>query len=273
MKSLIKIISILFPKLVVNYAYHQLTNPQVRKLRENELQIIQKSEEETMFFKGFSIKTYHWPGQGPTILLIHGWEGQAGNFSDVIEKLITEGYNVFAFDAPSHGYSSTGKTSLFEFTELVAILIKKYNARNLVSHSFGGVATTYALYSNPEIMIDSYVLLTTPDKFSERIDDVSREVGITEAVKNKLIRRLENETNLKVLDLNVSDFVKKINVKKSLIIHDKKDKVIPIQRSKNVHKNWPNNIFEEIDGTGHFRILRTKKVIDRVLNFINSNAF
>ncbi len=122
-------------------------------------------------------------------------------------------------------------------------------------------------------MIDSYVLLTTPDKFSERIDDVSQEVGITEAVKNKLIRRLENETNLKVLDLNVSDFVKKINVKKSLIIHDKKDKVIPIQRSKNVHKNWPNNIFEEIEGTGHFPILRTEKVIDRALNFINSNAF
>jgi len=269
MKSIIKIISKLFPQLVVNYAYRQLTNPQIRKLRDHELEIIQSARDETLSFKEFSIKTYHWPGPGKTILLIHGWEGQAGNFSDLVKRLIEKGYNTYAFDAPSHGFSSTGKTSLFEFTELVGILINKYRAKNLVSHSFGGVATTYALYNNPELVIDTYVLLTTPDKFSERINDVSRQVGITDTVKQRLIERLENETKLKVFDLNVSDFVKRINVEKSLIIHDKNDKVLPIEQSKNVHKNWINSNFLEIEGTGHFRILRTETVLDKVLDFID----
>ncbi len=268
MKNIIKIISYLFPKVIVNYAYHQLTNPQVRKLRDRELDIIQRAKEEIVKFKGFSIKTYHWVGQGKTVLLIHGWEGQAGNFSDLIEKLIEKDYNVRAFDAPSHGFSSSGKTSLFEFTELVGILIKRYNVKNLVSHSFGGVATTYALFNNLELEINTYVLLTTPDKFSERIDDVSEQVGISDTVKNMLIARLENETKLNVIELNVSDFVQTINVRKSLILHDKNDKVIPIHRSKNVHMNWKNNTFETIEGTGHFRILRTEKVIDRVISFI-----
>mgnify|MGYP001953379095 CR=1 FL=1 len=53
---------------------------------------------------------------------------------------------------------------------------------------------------------------------------------------------------------------------KSLIIHDINDKVIPISRSKNVHKNWAVSKFMEVEGTGHFRILRTKEVINSVIN-------
>jgi pimeloyl-ACP methyl ester carboxylesterase len=181
-----------------------------------------------------------------------------------------QNYTIYAFDAPSHGFSSKGRTSLFEFTELVGILIGKYGVTKLVSHSFGGVATTYALFKNRDLKIDKYLLLTVPDRFLERINDVAEQVGITEKVKNKLIKRLESETKLDINNLNVSDFVKVINVKKALIIHDKNDTVIPINRSKNVHHNWESSEFIEIEGTGHFRILRTKSVIDKTLEFLNN---
>ncbi len=268
-KSLVRIASNLFPSAITSFAYNQLTNPQVRKLRTNELSTLDKSEKEDFKFKEFNIKLYTWKGGEKKILLIHGWEGQAGNFSDLIELLLQNGYTVHSFDAPSHGFSSKGGTSLFEFSELVGVLIKRYNVKSLISHSFGGVATTYALFKNPELKIDKYVLLTTPDKFTERIDDVSEMVGINENVKNKLINRLEKETGIPVETLNVSEFVKTINVQKALIIHDKNDKVIPILRSKNVHRNWTASEFNEVEGTGHFRILRTKQVLDTVLEYLN----
>lgn len=268
-KLLIRISSNLFPSIITSFAYKKLTNPQVRKLRPNEMTTLEKAEKEIYRFKDFKIQLYTWRGGNKKILLIHGWEGQAGNFSDLIEELLTNGYTIYSFDAPSHGLSSKGSTSLFEFTELVGLLIRKNEVKNLVSHSFGGVATTYALFNNLDLQIDKYVLLTTPDKFVERIDDVSEMVGISNKVKTRLIDRLEKETNLDVKTLNVSEFVKSIKVKKSLIIHDKKDKVIPISRSRNVHQNWSVSEFREIEGTGHFRILRTKKVIDEVINYLN----
>lgn len=269
-KVLVKFASILFPNQITTFAYNQLTNPQIRKLRENELETLNKAEKENFSFKDFNIKLYTWKSGEKKILLIHGWEGQAGNFSDIVKALLLNGYTVYSFDGPSHGFSSKGATSLFEFTELVGILIRKFNVRELISHSFGGVATTYSLFNNQDLEIDKYVLLTTPDKFVERIDDVSKMVGITNKVKNKLIDRLEIETGIDVLKLNVSDFVKSIKVKKAIIIHDKDDKVIPISRSLNVHKNWGVSQFKEINGTGHFRILRTKKVIDEVINYLKS---
>jgi hypothetical protein len=139
----------------------------------------------------------------------------------------------------------------------------------LVSHSFGGVATTFALFNNLDLHIDKYVLLTTPDKFLERIEDVAGQIGITENVKNKLIKRLEKETSLDIRNVGVSEFVKTINVTKSLIIHDKKDTVIPISRARNVYENWNVCEFLEIEGTGHFRILRTATVLDKTVAFLN----
>jgi len=267
-KKLIQIASKITPNLVANFAYKQLTNPQVRKLRKNELNTLNKAEKEDFSFKDFNIKLYTWKGGEKKILLIHGWEGQAGNFSDLIERLLEAGYTVHAFDGPSHGFSSRGKTSLFEFTELVGVLIRKFNVRDLISHSFGGVATTYTLFNNKDLEIDKYILLTTPDKFTERIDDVSEMVGISDKVKNILIQRLERETNIDLKTLSVSEFVKTINVKRSIIIHDINDKVIPISRSKNVHNNWKVSEFKEISGTGHFRILRTDMVIENVINYL-----
>ncbi|TAE76002.1 MAG: alpha/beta hydrolase [Bacteroidetes bacterium] len=267
-KLVIKIISSIFPNQVASFAYKQLTNPQITKLRSNELVVLDKSEKEILKFQDFDIQLYTWKGGSDKVLLIHGWEGQAGNFADIIEKLIEQNYTVYAFDAPSHGFSSKGKTSLFEFTELVAILIRKYGVTKLISHSFGGVATTYALFNNQDIKINKYLLLTVPDKFIERINDVVEQVGVTEKVKNKLISRLEKETKLNINDLNVSDFVKVIDVKQSLIIHDAKDTVIPIKRAKNVFNQWKNSQFLEIEGTGHFRILRTESVIEKTLEFL-----
>jgi pimeloyl-ACP methyl ester carboxylesterase len=261
-------LSTFFPNQVTDFAYQQLSNPQIKKLRPNELSVLDRSEKEKFTFGDFEIQTYKWQGGDKKVLLIHGWEGQAGNFAELIEKLVANHFTVYAFDGPSHGFSSKGPTSLFEFTQLVGVLIRKYEVSKLVSHSFGGVATTFALSNNLDLKIDKYVLLTTPDTFLERIEDVSAQIGITEKVKNKLIKRLETETLLDVRGLGVSTFVKTINVGKSLIIHDKNDTIIPIQRSRNVYNNWEACEFLEIEGTGHFRILRTNFVLEKTLEFL-----
>jgi predicted alpha/beta hydrolase family esterase len=267
-QKIVYLLSLILPNTFTRIAFNQLTNPQTHKLRDHELVTLDKSIKERIPFKSFEIQTYHWQGSGDKILLIHGWEGQAGNFSDLIEKLIELNYDIHAFDAPSHGLSSRGMTSLFDFTELTAERIQTLQAKKLVSHSFGGVATTYALLQNPSIEIEKYVLLTTPDKFTERIEEVSKKVGISKKVRSKLTARIELETGHSIDALNVSDFVKEIKVKEALILHDIDDKIIPFAQSQNVNNNWTEAKLETIKNTGHFRILRTESVLNRVISFL-----
>jgi pimeloyl-ACP methyl ester carboxylesterase len=268
-RKAVKILSFLTPNLVVNFAYKMLTTPQISKLRPHELEVLDTAYKNTYSYKGFDIQCYTWAGGQKKILLVHGWEGQAGNFADIILRLQKENYTIYAFDGPSHGFSSKGKTSLMEFTELVGIFIEKFQVSSIISHSFGGVATTYALFANQNLKIEKYILITTPDKFIERIDYVAHQVGITKRVKSRLIQRLEKETNMDVHLLNVSEFVKNVHVNKAWIFHDKADKIIPISQSRAVAKQWKNAELIELEGTGHFRILRTTAVIDSVIEKLN----
>ena len=269
-RTALRLLSTLFPGAMTNLVYNRLVNPQVRKLRPHELTVLDQSTRETIRFQDFDIQLYRWPGGEERVFLIHGWEGQAGNFAELIQRLLAANYSVIAFDGPSHGFSSRGGTSLFEFTELVGELLAKFEAKKLVSHSFGGVAGTGALWRNRGLSVDKYALLTTPDKFSDRIDELAARVGVSEAVKARLIARLEQESGLRVADLSVSNFVRQINVAQALIIHDRNDRVLPIEQSRNVQMNWPNCELLEVEGTGHFKILRTGSVLDRVVEFLGS---
>lgn len=255
---------------MANYAFKKMSNPQVLKLRPHEIECLNKSEKKKISYKNYDIQTYTWKGGDKSVLAIHGWEGQAGNFSDLVYKLLDNGYTVYAFDAPSHGFSSKQETNVMDFTDCIDDMIRKLNVKNIVSHSFGGVATTYALFQNQDIEIDKYILLTTPDKFSDRINWIAEHVGITEKVKSIMINNIEKDTGLDIDILNVSNFVKEINVKKAMIIHDKNDKVLPIEISKQVADNWDVCTFKEIEDTGHFRILRTPSVLDDVYNFLEN---
>lgn len=270
-KSLIRFLSFLLPNLMVKLAFKQINNPQVRKLRPNEDAVLDLAERSSLAFKGFDLKVYHWKGNGTKVLLIHGWEGQAGNFSDLVPKLLEAGMDVFAFDAPSHGYSSQGETSIFDFVEVVSILIKQYDVNHLISHSFGGVATTYALSLHPEFQIERYAQITCPDRFKQRIDDVAEMVGITDKVKQKLIKELEIQVGMDVSEMNVSSIVPALSVEKVFLIADKDDKIIPIERNRSVAAAWGDRChYVEVSGTGHFRILRTESVLEQVVGFINA---
>lgn len=270
-RKIIGVSSKIFPRTTAYYAYKLLTNPQLKKIRQHELEVLDKAKKKIISFNKFKIQLYEWGNKNnEPILLVHGWEGHSGNFSDIIEQLLKHNYYILAFDAPSHGFSTKGQTNMLEFSDLIIHLLEKYEPKKIISHSFGAVVTTYALSRIPTMKIDKYVLITTPDTFLERINSISNQVGISKKAQIKLIKRLESEINTKVSSISVSKFVKNVSVKKALILHDKNDKVIPIRQAKLVNETWENSTLEEIENTGHFRILREPFVITRIINFLKS---
>jgi len=268
-KRLIHFLSNLFPASFAKRAFHVLTHPQIKKLRRHELKVLDSAEKEQFDFNGTKLATYHWPGEGKKVLFIHGWEGQAGNFSEIIERLKNTDLNLFAFDAPAHGFSSTGETTLWVFGDAVAAMIEHIKPDYLVSHSFGGVATTSALKNNPQFKISKYLLLAPPDSFSERIDQIAETVGISNKVKLLLKEQIQHEIELSIKDLSVSNFVKTITIPEVLILHDEADKVVPIEQSLRVAENWSVAEHITLKGTGHFRILRDEKVHAQIEAFFN----
>ena len=50
------------------------------------------------------LNVWDW-GNGPTVLLVHGWNGNAAQFSGFVPPLVRSGYYVAAPDLPAHGSS------------------------------------------------------------------------------------------------------------------------------------------------------------------------
>ena len=65
---------------------------------------------------GKTIRGWRW-GQGPGILLAHGWNGCGIQLHGLITPLVRAGYTAIAFDALGHGRSDRHTSSYCEYTD------------------------------------------------------------------------------------------------------------------------------------------------------------
>ncbi|MEL7123393.1 MAG: alpha/beta hydrolase, partial [Bacteroidota bacterium] len=85
-RSLIQFACNIFPQRMTDIAYNRLAVPRSRPVSEEEKQILNQAKKETIQFKNFQIQTYEWGSGNDKILLVHGWEGNSGNFTHLVKR-------------------------------------------------------------------------------------------------------------------------------------------------------------------------------------------
>jgi len=270
MKLIIKVLQIFSSKLVSRIAYNFMSNPRVRKLRDSEEKVLSKSTMEKIAYKNFQIQKYHWGNPNDkTALLIHGWEGQAGNFAAIIEVLLQKKYSVVAFDAPAHGKSTIAKTNMFEFAEFLESQFSIINPSLIISHSFGSVNTATIFRNNPDFNLNMWIMVTTPHRFLSRINEISNHFGIKDKAKTKLIKRIQNDTNENINQLDMAVYCKELsNVRNTIIVHSKTDKVLPIEGAREVATAFVKSELIELENLGHYSILWSDELKEILLQNI-----
>ncbi|PHS51663.1 MAG: hypothetical protein COB01_09890 [Lutibacter sp.] len=261
-KMLFAILDLFSPSFGASQIYKLMSNPSVRKLKDFQEKILDNSRKESVKFKNFDIQTYRW---GETncklVFLIHGWEGQAGNLTGLVDLLLQKKYQVMAFDAPAHGKSSKGKTNMFEFTEFVSIMFNKYQPDVIISHCMGSVTTAGVLRRNSDIHIEQWILVTAPFSFKDTIKEVSDFFGVTHRTVNKLTKMVEKDAGEPIEMLNMKTYCGNLkNVSKALIVHSKNDKVLPIALARKVNRDFPQSELIELEGLGHYTILWSEEL-------------
>jgi len=123
-------------------------------------------------------------------------------------------------------------------------MIERVQPAIAISHSFCAVATTYSLAQNSHLRLDKYVLITCPDEFLEQIEAVAHNFGLSKKIVDRLIIKIEQDYNLDVRRLNVSEFVKEVKVRKTYILHDQDDRQLPLIQAVHVHENLSNSELE-----------------------------
>ncbi|MEL0652821.1 alpha/beta hydrolase [Algibacter sp. TI.3.09] len=263
----INAIGFLAPKYAAHLSIVLFSSPKKGKTNEKQAAYLKSAQQDELICNDIKIKTYQWPGKKDTILLAHGWESNTYRWKDLIELLKAEDYNVIALDAPAHGSSGGKLFNALIYSECIHAVAKKFKATTIIGHSVGGMATAFGNYNLPIDHVDKLVLLGAPADFtgvfSRYIDMMGYNKRVSKAMNTYVLKRFNNLPEY----FNAAQFTQEFKAK-GLIVHDKKDRIIPYKDGLKFKQNYANGEFVSTKGFGHG--LKSDLVYNHILDFLNT---
>lgn len=212
----------------------------------------------------YLLRGYRYPGDGPTVILTHGWQGSAASWYRLVPLLLEAGFDVITFDAPGHSGRPRLATLPVYSQGLadVAALFSPVHA--LVGHSFGGIASARVARSLPELK--ALVMLGTPDKVRSLVDGFSRKMELRGASLEAFENHLRLSSPVPVDQEATSLYLEQIKCP-VLAMHDLDDEVIPMADGRSIAQAAGVELVVT-EGLGHRRIIRDETTLSRVVEFL-----
>ncbi len=199
---------------------------------------------------GSRIQTYQWPGTGPRVLLIHGWESNSFRWRKLIEVLRNDNFHVIAFDAPAHGYSTGKILHVPLYGECVEHMVKQFEPKYVIGHSMGGMTALYHAHRHPNESVEKVVTIGSPAEFEAIARSYQQMLGFNDRVLNAFDRVIYDEFGYHIHEFATPEFIRG-NPKKGLLLHDRLDQIAPFHASEKVHQAWENSTLVPTEGLGH----------------------
>lgn len=120
-------------------------------------------------------------GEGPAVLLVHGWEDDNALWTPMIDALTARGHAIVAFDNPAHGLSDGDRGHAPEVADAIAAVAQALGPiKAIVAHSVGCWGSALAI--NEGLAADHFVLIAPPSGQAEdRWRRAAERMGVSEA--------------------------------------------------------------------------------------------
>ena len=202
-------------------------------------------------------------GIGPTVLLVHGWEGSAWSMSAIARQLLDKNLRVVLFDLPAHGFSPGKKTNILEVSSLIQTLTaKEEDLLAIVSHSFGAVCSGHAIKSG--IAPSHFISIGAPTSMEFIVDSFCSTIGASANSKKELINHIDEILKAPYKTESLTHVAKQFNLD-GLIIHDRNDRLVPYTQAKELLATWAGSKLFTTEKLGHNRTLINKDVIETIM--------
>lgn len=251
------------------YAYKLWFSTRRFPLSRREREVLARAQRVSIDANGKPVAVYVW-GEGPTVLLVHGWHGSAAHFVEFVEPLVAAGLRAVAFDAPAHGESPGNRTKLPEIVDALEAIGRRLGpVRALIAHSFGAMCTTYAL-AQRRIAAERIVCISPPARMEGLLVSFSDTLGLPPGVQRCFRELLERDFGADMwARFSPENHVRDMALP-ALIVHDADDRSVPIAEAEALARAWAGAELVRTRGLGHRRILADAAVIRRAVEFISS---
>ncbi len=212
------------------------------------------------------VVAWRW-GLGPTVLLVHGWEGRGSQLGAFVEPLVRAGLSVVAFDAPAHGDSPGSRLYLTDHADTVVDVAKSIGPLHaIIAHSFGAPAVMLA-HARGGVDAPRNVFISPNALVPDSVDRFCKSVGLDDVERALFEQHLGASAGITVDGLRLPHLIGARDTS-LLVIHDIDDREVPFTHGDRLVQLWPNAQLDATEGLGHRRILRDASIVARVVGAV-----
>lgn len=198
----------------------------------------------------------------PTVLLVHGWAGDAMQMRDIGDALARQGFTPLLLDFPAHGRSDGWRTTLPQFVRtLFAVQARVGPLHAVVAHSLGALASAHAAAKG--LAVRRMVLIAPSAPPAKVIHWFAHGFGVGEALAGRMRQWIEGVEGIP-LDQFEPAWLGARTAQPTLIVHDLADRAAPLAAGESLARALPNARLLTTEGLGHRRVLSDDSVIDAV---------
>jgi esterase/lipase len=257
--------------LAARWFQHLFFTPIRYRSPEKEVEIARHAQQHQLLVGDKHIQIYSW-GEGVPVLMVHGWAGRGTQFRKFVEPFTEQGFKVIAIDGPAHGKSEGTKTEIMEFARVIESVYRQEKAVAIIAHSFGGVASLYAMAYNG-LQNKVLINIASPTIGEEIIKSFLKALKASERI-GKLFREfILKQTGKRFEDFSALEIVRHIPHEFDfLLVYDEDDEEVTMAHAHAIKKVYPQANLFQTKGLGHNRILKEDKVINRCVTFIQQKT-
>ena len=255
---------------VVKKVYRAFFSPGKYEVKSTDKAVIESGDSVQIPFEGGQLAVTTW-GDGPAVLLMHGWGGARAQMTGFVGPLLGAGYRVVAYDQPAHGESDGRMTNLLEIAPTMDVVGQHAGPFHaIIAHSFGTLITSYALVERD---FPPPARLVYFGAFNQLLDSLPRfqvQAGLSDEIMDGFRAMLFENFGRGVLEAITNEsLVPRIQIP-ALMFHDITDNVTPVEDSRAVARVWKQAQLIETEGLGHRGALQSKPIHEQVVKFLKA---
>ena len=253
---------------IVKKVYRAFFSPSKYEVKSTDQAVIERGNSFRIPFAGGELAVTTW-GNGPAVLLMHGWGGARAQMTGVVEPLLAAGYSVVAYDQPAHGESDGKTTNLLEIAPTMDLIAQRAGPfQAILAHSFGTLITSYALVERNFPPPERLVYFGAFNQLLESLPRFQVQAGVSDEIMAGFRAMLYENFGQDVLEAITNEFLTpRIHIP-ALMFHDVADNVTPVEDSRAITRVWKQAQFVETEGLGHRGALQSRSIHEQVVTFL-----
>lgn len=251
-------LSTIAPSLAVRLAADLFCLPRPRRQRRAERERLARARREDFTIRGHRLAVYRW-GEGPRVLLHHGWSGDAAQMSAFVDPLVDTGFEVIAVDALGHGASDGRLSSFVDMViDVISLVDHVGGVHAVIGHSMGAMVAVRILRARD---VGRAVLIAPPAEMRVYSELFARVLEFSDAVHDAMVAHFERSHFITWDDVTAERLAEGRR-ERALIVYDSADTDAPPEHAERWIARWPGEMtVHRTEGLGHRQVLRDADVV------------